>query len=398
MPHFPKPFFKKSRGLWYVQINGKQVNLGPNSDEAHHRYHQLMLEPRTQTVSDDALVQIVDVFLDWVQKHRSPDTFEWYRYRLQRLCDRYPEMRVRNLRPFHVQEWVDSYPKFTRTSKRNYVRTIKRCLKWATQQGYIDKNPITQLEVPGADRRETTISAEEYTALLSHIRDPDFRDLVIVTWESGCRPQESLRVEARHVELTKQRWIFPISEAKGKRNPRVVYLTDVSLEITRRRMQLYPTGALFRNSRGQPWKTGAVKCAFDRLRIRMYHAQAKSSGETLDEKEVKRIMHRLRTTKRVKGTSMQRTEAEIRQDARRILIWQRASATTARYSLYAIRHSWATRALQSGLDGLTVAILMGHSDPSTLARVYQHLAHQPEHLLSQAKKAVGGETRSAHGS
>ena len=46
MPHFPQPFFKKSRGLWYVQINGKQINLGPNSDEVHHRYHQLMLEPR----------------------------------------------------------------------------------------------------------------------------------------------------------------------------------------------------------------------------------------------------------------------------------------------------------------------------------------------------------------
>ena len=183
-----------------------------------------------------------------MKKHRSPDTFEWYRYRLQRLCDRYPDMRVRNLRPYHVQEWVDSYPKYTRTSKRNYVRAIKRRLKWTLQQGKIDKNPITQLEVPGADRRETTISAVEYASLLSQIRDPDFRDLVVVTWESGCRPQESLRVEARHVELAKQQWIFPSSEAKGKRNPRVVYLSDTALEITRRRMEAYPSGALFRNS------------------------------------------------------------------------------------------------------------------------------------------------------
>ena len=60
-----------------------------------------------------------------------------------------------------------------------------------------------------------------------------------------------------------------------------------------------------------------------------------------------------------------------------------------KYSLYALRHSWATRALQSGMDALTVAILMGHNDPSTLSKVYQHLAHSPEHMLKQARKAAG---------
>jgi hypothetical protein len=29
MSHYPKPFFRKSRGLWYVQIADKQHNLGP---------------------------------------------------------------------------------------------------------------------------------------------------------------------------------------------------------------------------------------------------------------------------------------------------------------------------------------------------------------------------------
>ena len=45
-------------------------------------------------------------------------------------------------------------------------------------------------------------------------------------------------------------------------------------------------------------------------------------------------------------------------------------------------------ALQRGVDALTVAILMGHKDPSQLAKVYQHLSHNPKHLLEQAKKAA----------
>ncbi|MFN8707329.1 MAG: tyrosine-type recombinase/integrase, partial [Planctomyces sp.] len=58
------------------------------------------------------------------------------------------------------------------------------------------------------------------------------------------------------------------------------------------------------------------------------------------------------------------------------------------YCLYSLRHSFATIALQSGLDGLTVAILLGHRDPSMLAKVYQHLSHNPDHLLRQVRKAA----------
>ena len=68
------------------------------------------------------------------------------------------------------------------------------------------------------------------------------------------------------------------------------------------------------------------------------------------------------------------------------LTQKRAVRVATRYCLYALRHSWATHALQTGLDGLTVAVLLGHADPSTLTRVYQHLAHNPEHLLHQAKR------------
>ena len=47
MAHFPKPFFKKARGLWYVEINRKQINLGPDRDAAFELYHQMMLDYAT---------------------------------------------------------------------------------------------------------------------------------------------------------------------------------------------------------------------------------------------------------------------------------------------------------------------------------------------------------------
>jgi hypothetical protein len=44
-PHvqkFPKPFFRKSRQCWYVEIRSQQINLGLDRDEAFRRYPEIV--------------------------------------------------------------------------------------------------------------------------------------------------------------------------------------------------------------------------------------------------------------------------------------------------------------------------------------------------------------------
>ena len=387
MPHFPKPFFKKSRRSWYVEIDRKQIKLGPDREAAFCRYHELMAQPHERVVPSESLAALADSYLEWCQKNRSHDTYEWYRYRLERFVQRYPDLRVDQLRPHHVQTWVDSYD-LAVTSRRNYMRSVKRCLRWAHRQGYIQTDPIASLEVPSAEPRDVVVTEVEYLRLLDYSPNDGFQDLLQVTWETGCRPQESLRVEARHVDLANSRWVFPQKEAKGKKLPRIIYLSDTALAITKRLMLKNPDRQLFRNSRGAPWTPDAVNCVFDRIQIRMGLEELMCRDLTVAPEDIVEFIPQLKTHRRVKGNDVVKSEAELRGEAKRKLTNRLAAAHAPRYSLYALRHTWATRALQNGLDGLTVAILMGHSDPSTLARVYQHLAHNPHHLLSQAKKAA----------
>ena len=154
MPPYPKPFFRKPRGLWYVQVAGKQPNLGPDR-EAAFCYPELMAKPATVPVparTGDAVAVLCDRFLEWVQRHRSAATYEWYRYRLQRFVERYPDLTADELRPYHVEQWVDGYT-LAQTSRRNYFRSVKRCLHWAVRQGYLAANPIANLEVPSGERK-----------------------------------------------------------------------------------------------------------------------------------------------------------------------------------------------------------------------------------------------------
>jgi integrase len=388
MARLPKPWYWKSRCGWFVTIDGTRHPLGPDRKQAHERFYRLLHQPRARAAAPQSIAAIIDMFLESTQKHRAPDTYEWYRYRLQRFVDRHPDLWIEDLRPYHVQEWADSYPKLSVTSRRNYLRTVKRCMSWALKQGYIERNPVASLELPAGGRKEILVTQAEYENILALCVDSSFRDLVTVTWETGCRPQELLRVEARHVDLEKCRWVFPPSEAKGQRAPRIVYLTETALVITRRMLLAHPTGKLFRNSHGVAWTPEAVNCAFERIRCRMGTAELRKRGEKIAAEAVAEFAKTLKPTRRTKGGEVPKTPAELRTEARAKLRSRRIKEIVKRYSLYSLRHAWATRALQSGLDGLTVAVLMGHSDPSTLARVYQHLAHDPTHLLNQARKAA----------
>jgi integrase len=251
------------------------------------------------------------------------------------------------------------------------------------------------MKKPKGGKREIIVSQEEFEEILSYTTDRGLRDLLIVTWETGCRPQESLIVEARHVDLANQRWVLQQSEEKNREAIRIIYLTDRALDIVRRLMLVRPEGPLFRNSRGDPWTADSVNCAFARIRTRIGRKLLKPKVEAndkrgkmvyVDERDVRHYAARMK--RGVRGGKPQ-TDARLLHEARKRLTNRAALKAAPKYSLYALRHTWMNRLLTSGVDALTVAILAGHKDPSTLAKYYQHLSLNPGHLLAQAKKAAG---------
>lgn len=385
---FPKPWFRNGRG-WFVTLDGRQIKLADNREEALSRYQELMATPKRREAPRESLLKIIDAFLDWCHHHRAPKTYEWYRFRLERFARAIPSLAANQLRPFHVQRWLDSMA-VTSSTKHSYGRSVKRCLRWAKQQGYIDLNPIADFELPRCGKREQIVTEAEWQAILSNVTDEPFRDLLVTTWETGCRPQESLRVEARHVDLQHQRWVFPPSESKTH-IPRIVYLTNRAFEITRKLASHRSTGKLFRNANDNPWTKDSVNCRFTRLQTKLGMAAMRANAESESEveageasaAEVNRLLITLNPNKR---SGAPKTAAELRREARKKLNSKRARELGTKYSLYALRHTWMNRLLKQGVDALTVAFLAGHTNPGTLAKVYAHLSQDPEYLLEQVRR------------
>jgi integrase len=340
-------------------------------DEFHKvmagHYGREPAHPPAPKSGDVTVCEVLERFLAWCQQHRAAKTYERYRWRLQLFSDSLADrsLAVLDLKHFRLDKLLADHPGWASGMKHGACRAVMRALRWAKKKGHADVNPLEDYEKPRPGRRTVVIRPERFEEVLSFAGSRNFKDLLEVTWATGCRPQESLAVEARHVDLHNARWFFRPDESKGEEWPRIVYLTDKALEITKRLMQEHPEGTLFRNAEGKPWTPFAVNCAFRRVQIRMGTRELKEQG------------------------LLPSPDKSLTKWERRRRLEQLAAGHAPKYCLYHLRHSWLDRALKRGLDVLTCAILMGHRDPSTISKVYQHVSQSPDYLREAARRATG---------
>lgn len=338
----PAPWFRPSRNTFFVTLGGKQINLHTaDKAEALSRWHELMSRDESVAVPTPCIsaVELLAEFAEWSQRNNRATTYEWRRGYLTDFVATLPaDLLASDLKPFHVTRWVDRRTTWGANSRRGAVATIKRAVQWGVDQGHLEHSPLQRLKKPAGKRRETVLTEEQRQLILSEASDAAFRDLIVLIQETGVRPQEVRSVEARHVDLKNELWVFPPSEQKtgdktGK--PRIVFLTPTTLEVTRRLMEQNPVGPICRNARGRPWTRSSIRLRFARLRNRL------------------------------------------------------KDKLPADLCAYQFRHTFATDALLRGVDPITVAELMGHSDTTMVSRVYQHLRQNHAHMKAAALKAVG---------
>jgi integrase len=276
------------------------------------------------------VVELLDAFLEWVRKNRAPRTYAWYKENIQRFVDSIPaRLTIVELKPYHVTCAMDAYPHWANNTRHDFISAVKRAFNWALDEEIIDRSPLVRMKKPTREAREMALSPSEYAQVIEVVKEPCFRDLLEVAWETGARPQELRKIEARFLELEKSRIVFPPKQAKGKKYFRTIYLTERARTIIARLASANTEGPLLLNSDGKPWTKDSTNSAFCRL-----------------EKKVGK-----------------------------------------KYHMGAFRKGYATEALKAGVDTVTVAHLMGHRDPSMISKVYGQVQQDPKHMANSARRA-----------
>lgn len=332
MPRHPKPWYRRSADAWYVQVGGKKVLLAKGKDSqalAWAAFHRLQASGG-QTVDARAegppltLANVCELFLGHSKAVHKPKTYDTNRGRLERVTDDLGGLAAASLTLSAVERWAAGLGVSSET-RRDYLSTLRAALRWAVREGYLPSDPLAGLKLPPRTRRERTLAPAEREAMRGRAH-PAVQDLLLVLEQTGCRPMVAAMLEARHVD-----WQAGTAALESKGRRYTLILPERLLGRLRELAAVHPTGPLLRGRRGQPWTYNAIRCQFRRLRVR-----AGISG----------------------------------------------------VSAYTYRHSYITDALEHGVNPAALAVLVGHSDLSMIARHYSHLAERRGALRAAAEAAA----------
>jgi integrase len=275
--------------------------------------------------------KLADLYLEEVQRIRKPNTYRIHKYVLQTFCDRIGKKRVADLRVLHVTEWINA-SKWNESTACSARTTLLACLNWGVNQGYLDAHPLGKLKRGSHKRRDRVLTPEERQKIRDNIK-PDFRDFLFALEQTGARPfSELARLTASMVDWETNTISLKEHKNAAKGKSRTIYLTPAVVDLLKRMAEKHPTGLLFRNSRGKVWTS---------------------------------------------------------HDATHRLHYITDKLGIPRATIYAIRHSAITEALERGLTANVVAELVGNS-AITITRNYDHLNTKRQAMLEAARKAVGG--------
>jgi integrase len=364
------PWYRKDRDGWFVQVDGKRYNLKvkgkENREEALSRFYALMASRGGPTAAPTAsnstegkgnatapltVGGLIAKRLSFIENNKAKGTLAFHKpilkqfelflgedhdaqsikpARLQEFLD---TGRTKVSRKFNQRRTIQTDRPWTATTKSRYVCSIKGCWHWAVEMEEVERNPFAKFRAPSPERDERVLTSEEYEGLLT-AATPSLSLFLRFQRATGCRPHELRLLCPRHLDRVNHRWVFPTSESKGRRKPRVIYppksVWDAVVSLAEGLPRDEP---ILKSTHGVPWtRTGLHSC--------LYRA-AKRAG--------------------LAGQVHART----------------------------LRHTFATEAIIGGVDILTVVELMGHADATMVAKHYAHLARRSDHL-QKASEIAGG--------
>jgi integrase len=274
-----------------------------------------------------AFSEAVKDFLKWSKVNHAdkPNSHKRVRYSCQVLLKFFGKKKVDQIGAKDVESFIiwRSGQKSQKTGgaiSRDTINleliALKTIFKRLISEGVLDRSPTRNVkQLPENDRKFYVLSRDEERLYLMACPQP-LRDVASLMLETGMRPTEIYNLKRQNVSIEKGS--LKIENGKTKSSNRTIWLTAKAAEILRSRLERFSGNYLF--PKGDKDDAGPTYPLSDQHR-----------------------------------TARDRIGLKFR--------------------LYDCRHTFATRAVESGTDLLTLAHLLGHASLNEVMR-YAHVNEQ----------------------
>jgi integrase len=270
----------------------------------------------------------VQRFLDWSKYKHRPKTYDLFKLHCETLMRFFRGKWSDQVTPEAVEQFrlarVNEERKNARDGSTVSPATVNRALETLRLIfNYLKLKSPTQKEMFFAERERTrVVTVEEELSYLRAASQP-LRDVATVILQTGMRPDEVFRIEVPNLDFARRTIFNPSGKTKAAK--RTVPMTGEVLSILQRRAKDARDRWVFSSPAG-PGRVERPECPI--------HSVRKAHDAAI-----------------------------------------RRAGIKDHFRLYDLRHTYATRAAQAGVDVLTLAALLGHTTVQMTSR-YVHPSDQ----------------------
>ncbi len=285
-------------------------------------------------------------FLQYAKTHTKPGTVTFYEGCLDRLLTfaaiaDAPLDAITGEQASRYARHREEVAKNSIVTVNGDLRTLRRILKVAADWGRLGHAPAIH-ELPQPRGRDRVLSFKEEAVYLVHA-SANLRDATILAVDTGMRPNS---------ELFPLRWNDVDLTVRPECPHGVIHVRQGKTSNAQRSLPLTPRASEVLQRRKRQAEVTAKSSAF-------VFPGAGNSGHII---------------------SLQHPHED-----------SIAEAKLEPFEFYCWRHTFGTRAAQSGMDRFSLARLMGHSSPAVAARYYIHVTET--HVAAGFGKFVEYQTR-----
>ncbi len=265
----------------------------------------------------------IEDYLVWskVEHSQKPNSFVRIEFSCKPLIEFFGKAKVNRIEPKDVEKFVIwRSGQISRKTKKMITRdtvnfeliTLKSVFKRLVLAGTLTRSPAQGVKQLAENERSFHVLTDEEEKIYLMACPQPLQDLAILMLETGMRPAEIYHLRRENVAIEKG--FLQVTGGKTKSSNRKVWLSDKALKVLHFRLERFKFEYLF--PKGETDGAGAT------------HQLNPQHRETLERVGLK-------------------------------------------FRLYDCRHTFATRALDDGIDLLTLASMLGHSNLDQVTR-YAH--------------------------
>jgi integrase len=210
---------------------------------------------------------LVDAYLSWCSRHRSPATVRFYRARLRLFCENFSDRDAASLLSLEIDAYLhDAGLNASDSTRHHNAVSLTTLQNFALRESLLEKPWFKRLEKPRMGRRERIPTGEEIACLIRGA-SPAFRLIYTGLSQSGARPGELCRAQIGDVDWTKR--TITLTEHKTARKtgrPRIIPIGKNFGHTLQSAIDHRQTGPVFRTPSGSAWTVGNLSSTHRRLR------------------------------------------------------------------------------------------------------------------------------------